>query len=49
VRIDSVAKVDDGSLRVLDLTDPDVRDEVRPFEGGKMTALYQSEHSRPYE
>jgi hypothetical protein len=48
VRIESVAKVDDGSLRVLDLTDPDVRAEVRVFKGGKVTALYQSERSRPY-
>lgn len=49
VRIDSIAKVDDGSLRVLDLTDPEVRAEVRAFEGGKVTALYQSERSRPYQ
>ncbi len=48
VRIESVAKVEDGSLRVLDLGDPAVRAEVRAFEGGKVTALYQSEHSRPY-
>ncbi len=48
VRIESVAKVDDGSLRVLDLADPAVRAEVRAFQGGKVTALYQSERSRPY-
>ncbi len=48
VRIESVAKVEDGSLRVLDLGDPDVRAEVLAFQGGKVTALYQSEHSRPY-
>ena len=48
VRIESVAKVDDGSLRVLDLTDPAVRAEVVGFRGGKVTALYQSGHSRPY-
>lgn len=48
VRIESVAKVEDGSLRVLDLADPAVRAEVRAFQGGKVTALYQSEHSRPY-
>ena len=48
IRIESVAKVDDGTLRVLDLTDPAVRAEVREFQGGKVTALYQSEHSRPY-
>jgi hypothetical protein len=48
VRIESVAKVDDGSLRVLDLADPAVRAEVLAFQGGKVTALYQSERSRPY-
>jgi type III restriction enzyme len=48
VRIESVTKVEDGSLRVLDLGDPAVRAEVLAFQGGKVTALYQSEHSRPY-
>jgi len=48
VRIESVAKVEDGSLRVLDLGDPAVRAEVFEFRGGKVTALYQSEASRPY-
>jgi len=48
VRIESVAKVDDGSLRVLDLADSAVRAAVLAFEGGKVTALYQSEQSRPY-
>jgi len=36
------------SLRVLDLADPSVRAEVLAFQGGKVTALDQSEHSRPY-
>ena len=48
VRIESGAKVDDGSLRVLDLGDPVVRADVLAFHGAKVTALYQSEHSRPY-
>jgi hypothetical protein len=48
VRIESVAKVDDGSLRVLDLMDAAVRVGVLAFEGAKVTALYQSELSRPY-
>jgi hypothetical protein len=48
VRIESVAKVEDGSLRVLDLGDPVVRADVLDFHGAKVTALYQSEHSRPY-
>ena len=48
VRIESVAKVDDGSLRVLDLADPAVRAEVLAFQGGKVSALYESGLSRPY-
>lgn len=48
VRVESVARVDDGSLRVLDLADPAVRADVLAFEGGKVTTLYQSDHSRPY-
>ena len=48
VRIESVAKVDDGSLRVLDLTEGSVRAAVLAFEGAKVSALYESEHSRPY-
>lgn len=48
VRIESVAKVEDGSLRVLDLADAAVRADVLAFLGGKVTALYQSQHSRPY-
>ena len=48
VRVESVAKVEDGSLRVLDLADPAVRAEVLAFQGGKVTALYQSGRSRPY-
>ena len=48
IRIESVARADDGSLRVLDLADPSARAEVLAFEGGKVTALYDSEHSRPY-
>ncbi len=48
LRVDSIAKVDDGSLRVLDLTDPDVRAAVRAFPGGKVSALYLSEGSRTF-
>jgi hypothetical protein len=48
VRIESVAQASDGSLRVLDLGDPAVRAAVAAFEGGKVTALYESEHARPY-
>ncbi|MHB8959049.1 MAG: DEAD/DEAH box helicase family protein [Candidatus Limnocylindrales bacterium] len=48
VRIESVAKVDDGTLRVLDLGNPVVRADVLAFQGAKVTALYESEHARPY-
>jgi len=48
VRVESVAMVDDGDLRVLDLLDPAVRGEVIAFSGAKVTTLYQSERSRPY-
>jgi hypothetical protein len=48
IRVESVAKGEDGSLRVLNLGDPAVRADVLAFEGGKVTALYQSERSRPY-
>ena len=48
VRIESIARVDDGGLHVLDLMDPDVRSAVLAFEGGKVTALYESQHSQPY-
>jgi hypothetical protein len=48
VRVESVAKGGDGSLRVLDLMDPSVREAVMSFEGGKITALYESDLSRPY-
>jgi hypothetical protein len=44
----SVAKVDDGSVRVLELGDPVVRADVLAFHGAKVTALCQPEHSRPY-
>jgi hypothetical protein len=46
--IQYLAKADDGSLRVLDLTDPDVRAAVLAFEGAKVSALYDSVHSRPF-
>ena len=49
LRIQSVAKAADGTLRSLDLLDADVRKAVRTFEGGKVSALYQSEHATPYK
>lgn len=47
LRIESVAKADD-KLRVLDLKDEKVRAAVRDFEGGKVTALYESDAARDF-
>ncbi len=47
LRIESVAKVG-GALRTLDLQNSDVRAAVRAFEGGKVTALYESDTARDY-
>jgi type III restriction enzyme len=49
IRIESVAKVTDGRLRSLDLLDAAVRDLVRRFEGGKVTALYESDAAADYQ
>jgi hypothetical protein len=48
VRILSVSAADDGSLRSLDLLDPAVREAVRTFPGGQVTALYAGPQSLPY-
>jgi hypothetical protein len=48
VRIESIAKVSDGRLRSLDLLDSKVRQAVRTFEGGKVTALYESDTASDY-
>jgi hypothetical protein len=48
LRIHSVAKGADGTLRVLDLLDAGTRKAVRLFEGGRVSALYNSEHATPY-
>lgn len=48
LRINSIAKVRDGTLRVLDLLEPAVREAVRRFEGGKVSPLYTSEHSAAF-
>ena len=47
LRVESVAKVG-GRLRTLDLHISEVRQAVRSFEGGKVTALYESEVARDY-
>ncbi len=49
LRIQSVTKAADGTLRCLDLLDAEVRKAVRTFEGGKVSALYQSEQATPYK
>lgn len=49
VRIWSVSSTGGGSLRYLDLQDAAVREEVRSFTGGKVTALYEGVCSMPYE
>jgi hypothetical protein len=42
LRVVSIAKGTDGSLRALDLLDPQVRTAVREFDGAKVSALYDS-------
>jgi type III restriction enzyme len=49
VRIDSISKAADGTLRSLDLKDSDVRAAVRSFEGGKVSPLYASPHAVTYK
>ena len=49
LRIDSVAKAAEGTLRSLDLRDSEIRRAVRSFEGGKISAVYSSEHATPYK
>jgi hypothetical protein len=49
LRIESVAKAADGTLRTLDLQVAGVREAVRNFEGGKISALYNSDHATPYK
>ncbi|HZJ28145.1 MAG TPA: DEAD/DEAH box helicase family protein [Acidimicrobiia bacterium] len=48
IRIVSIAKGSDGSLRVLDLLEPHVRRTVRDFDGAKVSALYDSAAAAPY-
>jgi type III restriction enzyme len=49
IRIESIAKVANGQLRSLDLLDAKVRKAVRTFEGGKVTALYESASATDYQ
>ena len=49
VRIESIAKVSNDTLRVLELRSKKVRDAVRSFSGGKVTALYESGSAVDYQ
>ncbi len=49
VRIVSVAKGTDGSLRSLDLLDSKVRQAVQTFAGARVTALYDSGVAEGYQ
>lgn len=48
IRVVSIAKGSDGSLRVLDLLEPHVRQAVHDFHGAKVSALYDSAAAVPY-
>src|SRR5204863_8170704 len=48
LRIQSIAKADDGKLWCLDLLDANVRQAVRSFEGGKVSTLYKSVRATLY-
>ncbi len=48
VRIESIARGSDGTLRVLDLREPKVRAAVHNFSGGKVTGLYESPVAIPF-
>lgn len=49
LRIESITRATDGSLRSLDLLDSSVREAVRNFEGGRVLALYESHQGTPYK
>ena len=49
LRVESVAKATDGTLRSLDFRDARVRQACRTFEGGKVSALYDSDLAMPYK
>ena len=48
VRIESLAKNSDGALVALDLHSPTVREAIRNFKGGKISAIYDSEIAQPH-
>jgi hypothetical protein len=49
LRIQSIAKGADGSLRVLDLSEAGTRAAIRAFEGGKISALYEGSHASVFQ
>ncbi|MCE9622092.1 MAG: DEAD/DEAH box helicase family protein [Actinomycetia bacterium] len=48
VRIESIAKASDGTLRVLDLQSAATRQAVAVADGAQVSALYDSELARPF-
>ncbi len=49
VRIHAIGAGSDGVLRTLELRDPNVRDAVDAFEGGKVTVLFDSDLAAEYQ
>jgi hypothetical protein len=48
VRIESILQLSDGTLRLLDMQNADVRDAVRDFEGSQVTVLFESNAASTY-
>ena len=48
VRIESLAKNSDDELVALDLQSPTIREAIRNFEGGQISAIYDSEVAQPH-
>ena len=48
VRIESLATNSDNELVVLDLHDPEVRNAIRNFTGGQISAIYDADVARPH-
>lgn len=48
LRVESVAKLTDGRLRLLNLRESKVREVVRAFGHGKVTPLYESATAKDF-
>ena len=48
VRIESLAKNSDGELVALDVLNPTVREAILNFDGGQISAIYDSEAAQPH-